>query len=286
MDYKKCIFVTYEKYLDEVNAIEKKIRKKYDNTIPYEYIIAILRGGVVMGIEFSYRFNIPLIVINPESSATSWPMLPPLCKMLVVDDATDSGKTLSKICKELKRRSVYFDTAVTYLRPWTKFKPTFYSKNPTKGIVMPWEPLRSPEKSLPTKVLDNIKVVYNPEDSEQRENIKMSYYLKDIFDSFNHYVDEDDMLANVEKLEQDSDITSKEFKDNMWKLLWDHILREYGSNSKKLTCFYLYFYERLTQKEIGEILGVTQEYVNRVLKVMSKELSEHFNPEETISNEV
>ncbi len=61
-------------------------------------------------------------------------------KVLIVDEITDTGKSL-KVVKEhvRKQRAAEVKIATVYYKPWSIVKPDYYEKETTRWIVFPWE---------------------------------------------------------------------------------------------------------------------------------------------------
>jgi xanthine phosphoribosyltransferase len=93
----------------------------------FNCIYGVPRGGLVLGVCLSHKLNIPLYFDWHESSI----------KTLIVDDTSDTGKTLSYIhdCfPETKISTIYYNKK-------SKVKPDFYvwEQKPEEWINFPWE---------------------------------------------------------------------------------------------------------------------------------------------------
>jgi len=92
--------------------------------IPFKYIYGIPRGGLVLAVALSHRLAIPL-TLNYDKHMSY--------EVLVVDDISDSGKTLSALNPIL--------SATIHIVKDTTFMPTFHfaEKQKTDWIIYPWE---------------------------------------------------------------------------------------------------------------------------------------------------
>jgi hypoxanthine phosphoribosyltransferase len=60
-------------------------------------------------------------------------------KILVVDDISDTGKTLKLLHTELSKQAREIKTVTLYCKPWTGYQPNFYAKLTNAWIIFPWE---------------------------------------------------------------------------------------------------------------------------------------------------
>lgn len=61
-------------------------------------------------------------------------------KLLVVDDVTDSGKSLRLVWTHLKEKGVTeVKLAVIYYKPWSAVTPDYYERETRAWIVFPWD---------------------------------------------------------------------------------------------------------------------------------------------------
>jgi hypoxanthine phosphoribosyltransferase len=118
--------LTWKKYLDDIKKLYKLI-----NFEKYDTIVAINRGGLLIGLLFSHWSRKPLKVVDKFEL---------VCfrgRLLIVDDVSDTGDTLLRVIANLKTHS--FDTATVFVKPWSKYRPTFWVKETNKWIVYPYE---------------------------------------------------------------------------------------------------------------------------------------------------
>ena len=60
-------------------------------------------------------------------------------RILIVDDVSDTGKTLKLLNYELSKQTRKIKTVTVYSKPWTCFTPDFYAKSTNAWIIFPWE---------------------------------------------------------------------------------------------------------------------------------------------------
>ncbi len=142
----KFLNVTWIDFEDDCIALSKKIRD-----IKIDKIIAISRGGLVasrilsdlLTVKISHisissyknlkQDNEPTINDVPNENLTGK-------SLLIVDDVSDTGKTLKraiKYFKDLNVGTVY--TAAPYIKPYTIQVPDFWVKKTKSWIIFPYE---------------------------------------------------------------------------------------------------------------------------------------------------
>ena len=60
-------------------------------------------------------------------------------KILVVDDVSDTGKTLKIVYEEMMKEAREVRAATLYYKPWSDYRPNFYVKATDAWIIFPWE---------------------------------------------------------------------------------------------------------------------------------------------------
>lgn len=138
--------VTWKGYEVVAKKLEDKIR---ESGIKFDSILAIGRGGLIIGSMLSERLFIRMAVIlsssyreeggtkQGELLISKIAMLTDLGKcILLVDDLTDSGKTLSEVSKRIKEEAGVEDvkTAVLWWKTGSKFKPDFFGEAAQSGV--------------------------------------------------------------------------------------------------------------------------------------------------------
>lgn len=139
-------YVTMEEHLDQ---IENRIRE--DEYEP-EGVVSVNRGGAFLGIELSHRFDIPHGVISlshydgdeiqDEGVEYEGDMLETVKdaeNVLLVDDISDTGKTLENAYRQLEEEFEDVKTATSHIKPGTESEPDYFSQETNNWIVYPWE---------------------------------------------------------------------------------------------------------------------------------------------------
>ncbi|MCX6792104.1 MAG: phosphoribosyltransferase family protein [Candidatus Gottesmanbacteria bacterium] len=123
-----------------------------DHTEPIDQIVAISRGGLTLGHLLTDLLRIPISIITIQSYtdirtsgvAVLTEKLQNSIKrkhILLVDDVSDSGKTLVRATKYLTRAGAKKITTVTmFYKPHSVFRPDYFAKQTTKWILFPYEP--------------------------------------------------------------------------------------------------------------------------------------------------
>ena len=113
------IKLNWKEFDDMINKLCKQI---LSSNIKVKNIFGIPRGGLILAVCLSHKLKLPLSII-------------PSSKSLIVDDISDTGKTL--------RTYKDFNYIVTlFTTDWTNVIPNFWiSKKLNKNdwIVFPWE---------------------------------------------------------------------------------------------------------------------------------------------------
>ena len=124
---KKLIY-SHQQFVADIDSLVKELRKN----IPFiKDIYGIPRNGLIVATYLSHRINKPLILDKNKITK----------KTLVVDDISDSGKTLARVL----HRKVSYATLTLWRTAETKFLPTYYCqvKPSDFWIVFPWETAKS-----------------------------------------------------------------------------------------------------------------------------------------------
>jgi|TARA_R100000030_G_scaffold75317_1_gene58436 hypoxanthine phosphoribosyltransferase len=118
----KKVFISWGK----VNKLLDKIHEQCGDQV--EYVAGIPRGGVILAILYSHRFNVEYM----EYPSNHYPHL------LILDDIADSGNTL-KQWKERLNVPLY---GTLHYKKSSCIEPDFYGSKLIKEdrwIVYPWE---------------------------------------------------------------------------------------------------------------------------------------------------
>ncbi len=119
-----------------------------------DVIVGILRGGWVIArlvsdyMDIEETGSIGIKFYSKVGKTLKEPLITqPLItnvrdkKVLIVDDVSDSGKTLKVVTELVKLYGPkHIMTASLYIKPWTIMVPDFYAVSTEKWIFFPWEP--------------------------------------------------------------------------------------------------------------------------------------------------
>ena len=121
-----------------------------------EIVVAIARGGLLLAGSIAYALGIKSCgAVNAEfytGVGTRLPepiMMPPLLdeasihgkRVLLVDDVSDSGRTLAMVVQLLEAAGADVRTVCLYSKPGTVYEPTYTWKRTDKWINFPWSVL-------------------------------------------------------------------------------------------------------------------------------------------------
>jgi hypoxanthine phosphoribosyltransferase len=116
-------------YFRLINKLYQKINW---DTEEFDYIVSINRGGNIIGTILSHKTRLPLIVMNKEE-------VPEVRgKILIVDDISDTGRTLLKVISNLKTGTSY-KTATLHIQNHTHHRPDYYVSTVKQWIIYPYE---------------------------------------------------------------------------------------------------------------------------------------------------
>ena len=141
----KKIKMAWPKYNKAINKIAE-----YFKDDKFDVIIGLTRGGLVPAVHLSHKLNIPILPFNPhllhangeEREKIELPISSGITRrILVIDEISDTGKTLSKCTKFFGKKGYIITTAVVYTNKQTTiFKPDFsVLDSQKKWVVFPWE---------------------------------------------------------------------------------------------------------------------------------------------------
>ncbi|MCI2414762.1 MAG: phosphoribosyltransferase [Candidatus Aramenus sp.] len=141
---------TWDEIEDDILNIAEKLAM--DRFYP-DVIVAILTGGVIPAKLFSDVLgvkNIKYIDIKFYRSVgktESKPVIKAVYvneldnkNVLVVDDVSDTGETLEAVSNVITMfNPAKVRTATIYVKPWSRKRPDYYSKEIDKWIIFPWD---------------------------------------------------------------------------------------------------------------------------------------------------
>ena len=126
---------SYEEFKKDINKIMRYIKQE---GIKFNTIIAIARGGLVLGVKLSHKLDTPLMVISARSynnqhkqenlmlnTSFTRPISSPV---LIVDDIVDSGNTLQMISNYVSAIGVECKSTTLCYKDKSIFHPTWYCR--------------------------------------------------------------------------------------------------------------------------------------------------------------
>lgn len=122
INIEKRLFISWKEFesaTEELCALMKDFQTR--KSITFKNIYALPRGGLCLGVKLSYMTKIPLITDRDQITKDT----------LIVDDCTDTGKTLSKFKDNT--------TLVMYHKPTSMFRPDIVFKETGSQINFCWE---------------------------------------------------------------------------------------------------------------------------------------------------
>lgn len=125
-------------YFRLINKLYQKINWKEEE---FDYIVAINRGGNIIGTILSHKTRLPLVVLDKEE------VLDVRGKILILDDISDTGRTLLKVISNLQSGTSY-KTATLHIQPHTHHKPNYYVSTTRVWVTYPYERVRGKTKKL------------------------------------------------------------------------------------------------------------------------------------------
>lgn len=122
-----------ELFWDTINeGIRILVEKIRGSGKRYAALFGLPRGGLIPGVMLSHRLEIPLVLSTEEVKLYAHQGM----NALIVDDISDSGKTLKPYKEE------GYDIATLYTREHTTITPPTYTSfliNHDRWLVFPWE---------------------------------------------------------------------------------------------------------------------------------------------------
>lgn len=89
-------------FFEGVEIILDQINK---SKIKYDYIFALVRGGLILGTHLSYALKVPLIAVRPSLAEQDLPLR--FKRPLIVDDIIDTGETIRNVENHVKLGGVF-----------------------------------------------------------------------------------------------------------------------------------------------------------------------------------
>ncbi len=147
-------YISWEEYYNLIKGLAEQLEPEVKNG-NINQILALARGGTIVGDALSRIFNLPLAImftssygldnkrselIVGDAIAKQYNLLN--SKLLIVDDLVDSGSTLLKLKHEFEKNQGFnVRTAVIWKKTICKFDPDYYvtTMEANDWIVQPFE---------------------------------------------------------------------------------------------------------------------------------------------------
>ncbi|AHF79419.1 phosphoribosyltransferase [Thermococcus paralvinellae] len=118
-----------------------------------DVIVGIARGGLIPAVRLSHilgDIELKIIDVKFYTDINEHAEMPKITipiygdlkdkRVVIVDDVSDTGKTLQVVINEVKRLGAKeIKVACLAMKPWTSVVPDFYVFRTDKWIVFPWE---------------------------------------------------------------------------------------------------------------------------------------------------
>jgi len=126
-------YLSYNEYGQLMNELFGRL------TGTYTHLYGNPRGGLPIAVHLSHLMNLPLIVTEDDLVAELY--CTSGCHVLIVDDITDTGRSLIRLSDLLRALDVPFTTACLYHKPRSSFEPDIWLRRISNDnwIVFPWE---------------------------------------------------------------------------------------------------------------------------------------------------
>ncbi|MFC1803564.1 phosphoribosyltransferase [Thermoproteota archaeon] len=154
MDELNFLYLTWDEVQTLIEKTADKIKKDGFNP---DLLVAISRGGFnparILSDQLDTRklASLQITYYNALNEKKEKPeILFPLnaeikgLRVLVVDDVSDSGNSLTAVKKYIQEKGVAeVKIATIHHKPWSNIKPDYFAEEVDKWILYPWEPRES-----------------------------------------------------------------------------------------------------------------------------------------------
>ena len=106
-------------------------------------------------------------------------------KVLIVDEVTDTGKSLEVVKEHVKKQgAAETKIATVYYKPWSIVKPDYYEKETSRWIVFPWE-IKETIRKISKKCKEKGRTIDKEKSKLTKAGIKaelVERFLREIFE--------------------------------------------------------------------------------------------------------
>lgn len=124
---KKSYSIQWFQYKKDLHELAEKL-----STHKFSGIYGIPRGGLVIAVNLSHILKLPLLASPRPHKRGEKPLL-------IVDDVSDTGKTLRILASRLKERRIDFQVATLYRKDGTIYEPNYFTRTINQWIQFSWE---------------------------------------------------------------------------------------------------------------------------------------------------
>lgn len=124
-----------------IQELHYEITKSYPTQENF-HVVGITKGGVIPATLLAKKLNASLDVLDPDGDPDTWNILRSDKIVIIVDDISDSGKTLRKIFSNVPSNlGDYIKVATLCFRKTTEFEPDWSALKvfTDAWMVFPWE---------------------------------------------------------------------------------------------------------------------------------------------------
>lgn len=131
-------------FTDDIDRIERHIINSGKH---YDYIVGIVRGGVIPAVCLSHRLELPMKCVSwstfhaDQMKESAWDIAEDIHegkKVLVVDDILDSGRTIKELLEDWGAKREQIDIAVLIYNTDQKTIPDYYGRKIDKSVDPSW----------------------------------------------------------------------------------------------------------------------------------------------------
>jgi len=123
--------LSWNAYLKMIADLGVMIQK--DKAAHFDHILAINRGGNIIGTILSHTLDIPLTIITATQELKGYK------NVLLCDEISDTGLTLKRVALHLNEAKINYKVATLHMKPDTQYTPDFCISTIKEWIVYPYE---------------------------------------------------------------------------------------------------------------------------------------------------
>ncbi len=125
------ITLTWDTYGELLHGLSEQL-KPIQSEKAWDFVCGIPRGGLTVAVYLSHQLGIKYSDLKDLPSSGG-------CKVLLVDDISDTGDTLAKLKAKLEAGNHEVYTATLYINSSTEFLPDTYVEKTDIWVRFPYE---------------------------------------------------------------------------------------------------------------------------------------------------